>query len=190
MLHDKVPLSITEHAVHEITAGHRSLSGTISCVTDRIRFLPVTMTGRFSNFNSISYTEDRHELRVTGTKCRLPDIVSGTGEIFISGAECSLSPCPTVQHLSLKVYWFSGLTRFNSWIVVVDDSNNFVLVWLCVIFSKMGGYTLVGIDRKEGTLLHLYVISNALKVTCKIYGKNQRIPGKRLLQVELDNFDH
>ena len=41
-------------SVHEITAGHRSLSGTISCVTDRIRFLPVTMTGRFSNFNSIS----------------------------------------------------------------------------------------------------------------------------------------
>ena len=40
-------------AVHEITAGHRSLSDTISCVTDRICFLPVTMTGRFSNFNSI-----------------------------------------------------------------------------------------------------------------------------------------
>ena len=71
--------------VHEITAGHRSLSGTISCVTDRIRFLPVTMTGRFSNFNSISYTEDRHKLRVTGTKCRLPDTLSVTGEIFISG---------------------------------------------------------------------------------------------------------
>ena len=28
---------------------HRSLSGTISCVTGRIRFLPVTMTGSFSN---------------------------------------------------------------------------------------------------------------------------------------------
>ena len=40
------------HTVHEITAGHRSLSGTISCMTDGIRFLPVTMTGRFSNFNS------------------------------------------------------------------------------------------------------------------------------------------
>ena len=74
-------------AVHEITAGHRSLSGTISCMTDRIRFLPVTMTGRFSNFNSISYTEDRHELQVTGMKCRLPDTMSGTGEIHISGAE-------------------------------------------------------------------------------------------------------
>ena len=49
-------------SVHEITAGHRSLSGTNSCVTDRIRFLPVTLTGRFSNFNSILYTEDRHEL--------------------------------------------------------------------------------------------------------------------------------
>ena len=54
------------HTVHEITAGHRSLSGTISCMTDGIRFLPVTMTGRFSNLNSISYTEDRYELRVTG----------------------------------------------------------------------------------------------------------------------------
>ena len=74
------------HVVHEIFAGHRSLSGTISCVTDRIRFLPVTMTGRFSKFNNISYTEDRHELRMTGTKCQLPDTMSGTGEIFISGA--------------------------------------------------------------------------------------------------------
>ena len=73
--------------VHEITAGHRLLSDTMSCVTDRIRFLPVTITGSFSNVNSISYTEDRHKLRVTGTKCRLPDIVSGTGEIFISGSE-------------------------------------------------------------------------------------------------------
>ena len=73
-------------AVHEIIAGHRSLSGTISCVTDKIHFLPVTMTGWFSNFNSISYTEDRHGLRVTGTKYRLPDTMSGTGEIFISGA--------------------------------------------------------------------------------------------------------
>ena len=73
--------------MHEIIAGHQSLWGTISCVTDRIRFLPVTNTGRFSNLNCISYTEDRHELRVTGTECRLPDMVSGTGEIFISGAE-------------------------------------------------------------------------------------------------------
>ena len=73
-------------AVHEITAGHRSLSGTISYVTDRIRFPPVTMTDRFLNFNIISYTKDRHELPVTGTKCRLPDTMSGTGEIFISGA--------------------------------------------------------------------------------------------------------
>ena len=73
-------------AVHEITAGHRSLSSTISFVTDRIRFLQVTMTGRFSNFNSISYTEDQQELRVTGKKCRQPDTMSGTGQIFISGA--------------------------------------------------------------------------------------------------------
>ena len=74
-------------SVHEVTGGHRSLSGTISCVTDRIRFLPVTMTGRFSNFNSIAYTEDRQELQVTSTNCRLPDTMSGTGEIYISGAE-------------------------------------------------------------------------------------------------------
>ena len=73
--------------MHEITAGHRSLSGTISCVTDRIRFLPVTMTDRFSNFNSITYTEDQHEMRVTGTMCRQPDTMSGTSEIFISGPE-------------------------------------------------------------------------------------------------------
>ena len=78
--------------VHEMTAGHLSLSGTISCVTDRIRFLPVTLTGRFSNFNSISYTEDRQESQVTTTKCRLPDTMFGTDEIFISGSVvCYLS---------------------------------------------------------------------------------------------------
>ena len=48
------------------------------------------MTDRFSNFNSISYTGDRQELRVTGTKCRLPDTMSVTGEIFISGADISI----------------------------------------------------------------------------------------------------
>ena len=74
-----------EYAVHEITAGHRSLFGMISYVIDRIRFLPVTMTSRFSNFNSISYTEDQHELRVTGMKCQLQDTMSGIGVIFISG---------------------------------------------------------------------------------------------------------
>ena len=79
--------SCPKPAVHEITASHRSLSGTNLCVTDRIRFLLVTMTGWFSNLNSISYTEDRHESRMTGTKCPLPDMVSGTGEIFISGTE-------------------------------------------------------------------------------------------------------
>ena len=87
----KVPshlsLLLVTHTVHEITAGHRSPSDTISCVTGRIRFLSVTMTDRFSNFNSISYTNDRHELRVTGTKCRLPDTMSGTSKIFISGAD-------------------------------------------------------------------------------------------------------
>ena len=81
---------------HEITVAHWSLSGTI-------RFLPVTMTSRFSNFISISYKEDRHKLRVTGTKCRLPDTMdtmSGTGKIFISGTDmllsllnCCHSPC-------------------------------------------------------------------------------------------------
>ena len=75
-----------DRAVHEIAASHRSLSGTTSCVTDRIRFLPVTMTGRFSNFNSISYTEDWHKLQVTGTKCQLLDTMSGTDEIFTLGA--------------------------------------------------------------------------------------------------------
>ena len=44
------------------------------------------MTGRFPNFNSVSYTEDLHQLLVTGTKCSLPDTMSGAGEIFISGA--------------------------------------------------------------------------------------------------------
>ena len=76
-------------SVHEITAVHRSLSGAISRVSDRIRFRPVTMTGRFSNFNSISYTVDWHKLRVTGTKCRLPDTLSVTCEIFNSGTDLS-----------------------------------------------------------------------------------------------------
>ena len=84
-----IKLELYLNSVHEITAGHRSLSGTISCVTDRIRFLPVTMTGRFSNFNSTSYTEDWHELRVTGKKCRLPNTMSDTGEMFISDADSS-----------------------------------------------------------------------------------------------------
>ena len=96
--------------VHEITAGHRSLSGMISCVTGRIRFLLVTMTrasiislamtNRFSNFNSISYTNDRHELQVTGTKCQLPDTMSGTSKIFISGTENTicLSVCMFVRN--------------------------------------------------------------------------------------------
>ena len=36
--------------VHEITASPQPLSGMISCVTARISFLPVTVTGRFSKF--------------------------------------------------------------------------------------------------------------------------------------------
>ena len=59
---------------------------TISCVTSRIRFLPVTKTGRCSKFNSISYKEDWHKLRVIGRKYRLPDTMSRISEIFISGA--------------------------------------------------------------------------------------------------------
>ena len=72
--------------MHEITTGHWSLSGTISCVTNRIHFLPVTMTGRCSKFNSISYKEDRHKLRVISRKYRLPDTMSRISKIFISGA--------------------------------------------------------------------------------------------------------
>ena len=89
--------------MHEITAGHRSLSGTISCVTNRIHFLPVTMTGSFSNFNNVSYREDRHKLRVTGTKCQLPDTMSGTGEIFISGAEM-IKNSPNSNFIIAKIY--------------------------------------------------------------------------------------
>ena len=88
---DLIDYVCSSYTVNEITAVHRSLSSTISCVTDRIRFLPVTMTGRFSNFNSISYAKDRHELRVTGTNCRLPDTKSGTDKIFISSpVMCSI----------------------------------------------------------------------------------------------------
>ena len=39
-------------SAHEIAAGHQSLSGTIICVTGRIRFLTVTMTSSFSNLDS------------------------------------------------------------------------------------------------------------------------------------------
>ena len=38
--------------LHGLTAGYRSLSGTILCVIDRVRFLQVTMTGSFSNLDS------------------------------------------------------------------------------------------------------------------------------------------
>ena len=96
-------ISLTYYiTVHEITACHRSLSGTISCVTDRIRFLPDTMTDRFSNFSSISYTEDRHKLRVTGTKCRLMDTMSGTGEIFISGTALKSNSIKSCKDISRK----------------------------------------------------------------------------------------
>ena len=104
--------------MHEITAGHRSLSGTISCVTNRIRFLPVTLTSRFSNFNSTSYTEDLHKLRVTGTKCRLPDTISGTGEIFLSGAEQEVNQL--LKESPFKEWqWFTVVQyRVNCYIMV------------------------------------------------------------------------
>ena len=106
------PPKSSEDAVHEITAGHLSLPGKISCVTDRIRFMLVTMTGRLSKFNSISYTEDRHELRVTGTKCWMPVTMSGTGEIFISGAErASLSSSSLNSILRIKL-WHIPITHF------------------------------------------------------------------------------
>ena len=84
---DLIDYVCSSYTVNEITAVHRSLSSTISCVTNRIRFLLVTMTRRFSKFISLSYREDRHELRVTVTKCRLPDTMYVTGEISISGTE-------------------------------------------------------------------------------------------------------
>ena len=97
------------YPVHEITDGHWSLSGTIPCVTDRIRFLLVTVTDRFSNLNSISYTEDRHKLRVTGTKCRLPD----TGEIFISGADtCIVSAFLRILQPFPLFCFYKDLTQY------------------------------------------------------------------------------
>ena len=57
------------------------------CCLRTLQFSLLTMTDRYSNFNIISYTEDRHELRVTDTKCRLPDTMSATCEISISGAD-------------------------------------------------------------------------------------------------------
>ena len=48
-------------------------------MTDRIRFLPVAMTGRFSNFNCIEYTEDRHA-------SDRHEVLTAGGEISISGA--------------------------------------------------------------------------------------------------------
>ena len=50
-------------------------------------FLPVTMTGRFSNFNSISYKEYRKELQVTGTRCRLRHDVLHWWNIYFRGCE-------------------------------------------------------------------------------------------------------
>ena len=85
---DLIDYVCNSYTVNEIAAVHRSLSSTISCVTDRIPFLPVTHDLQVFKFQwYISYTEDRHELRMAGTKCRLSDTMSGTGEIFISGAE-------------------------------------------------------------------------------------------------------
>ena len=60
-------LSLGGITVHEITAGHRSLSGTITCVTDRIPFLPVTMTGRYIIYRRPArIASDRHKVPTAG----------------------------------------------------------------------------------------------------------------------------
>ena len=64
-------------AVHEIAAGHRSLSGTISYVTDRIRFLTVTMAGSIFKFQQFiifrrpaRIASDRHKVPTAGHDAR------------------------------------------------------------------------------------------------------------------------
>ena len=66
-------------SLHEITAGYPPLSGAISHYV-RIPFLPVTMTGRVSNFNSTSYTEDWHKLRTQVVLC--------TGSYYLCTSFC------------------------------------------------------------------------------------------------------
>ena len=102
--------------VHEITAGHRSVSDTISCVTDRICFLPVTMTGKFSNFNSTSYTKDRHDLQVTKMKCPLPDTMSG-GRDFV----------PVTRNLC-RAYVYDILIKFEKLPVIVTGRKQILSV--------------------------------------------------------------
>ena len=113
---------IVSSTVHEITAGHRSLSGMISCVTGRIRFLPVTMTGRFSNFNSTSYTEDRHELRVTGSKCRLLDTMSSQALDYRQAVLISW------LHETLRTYMYF-FQSFKKMALLYQKQHSF-LVWV------------------------------------------------------------
>ena len=119
------------HTVHEITAGHRSLSGTITCVTDRIRFLPVTLAAGLQI--SILYHTQK-----TGTNCKWP----------VRSADCR-SRCPAVgtlcrslairagllymiYHWNLKTWrslWpaenESGRSHMNSCRTVTDDRRLF-----------------------------------------------------------------
>ena len=74
--------------VHEIAAGHRSLSGMISCVTDRIRFLPVTMKGFMKGCaTSFGMPQKLPSAHCDRYKLRLTDTMSGTSQILISGTD-------------------------------------------------------------------------------------------------------
>ena len=52
---------------------------------------------------------DRYELQMTGTKCRLPDMMSGTGQIFISCADIRYL---IGQKFSSLILNFVNLDRF------------------------------------------------------------------------------
>ena len=179
-------------AVHEITTGHRSLSATISCVTDRIRFLPVTMTRRFSNFNSKSHTGYRHKLRVTGTKCQLPDTMSDTGEIFISDAgrqflgtwvDVSSKFMNNKDQIGLKIktnfrtIQASTFSAYHLKISVIDKSSQICLIALHLkVFSH--------------NVVTKHVISNYMWwVSCLICISNM-IWKKHFLQASLKYFEN
>ena len=86
--------NICSVSVHKITAIHWPPPGTISCVNDRICFLPVTMTGTFSNFNSMSYKIDWHECPALNADCwtRCPSLTKYLfQEIYNNAMMCSYS---------------------------------------------------------------------------------------------------
>ena len=93
------------------------------------------MTGRFSNFNSILYTVDRHELRVTGTKCGLPDTMYGTGETSISGAAKVLNATfqrSFVMRIRTLSFLLFGITINGAtpyWIYPISDWTNIAYSW-------------------------------------------------------------